>query len=720
MQNFDWNDGLSVGIESIDNDHKKLLSLINELSNAILKNHASNVIENVFLQLEEYVVVHFEREEALMEKCHYPGIENHIKQHQIFIQKVPELKYKLLKADSAKICQEVNVFLYDWLMNHIIGEDLDFTQYAYEANLSDEKPRKFKGISNWLTEHIVLRARLALTALLPLVTLFALSFLVLWSAYKEFVPVQQQFELIPLVHQINSLSHNLQIERGLSVAFLASKDSEFYSRLTQQYIFTDKEIIKYKQEVESIKGKIINKTMREEFTLEEHYFSQLLEQRKVIEAREVDSTLTFYTGFIASLLELTESLHHQKMTYSMVQNFTAIKAILNLKETMGLERAIGSLAIEQGYLSKLQLRKFIQLIGQKKGFLKSFHHAATEKQLSQFKLGCEEQNISILEQEILLSILENEPSKLKTHVWFDLLSCEINQLKIFTEFLIKDLTNYTISKVFDLRQRFYIIASVLLAIFTLTFLMFFLLKRSITIPLGRLTHALHDLAFGTKKVMLKDKFTDDELGELLKSYEKCRRRLLQIDISSSINFMRLGLDLDEKILEKKHYEKLSSIDPLTGAFNRRKLNELAILEIERIACANKPLSVMMLDIDFFKKINDTYGHAVGDKVLIAFYQSCQRLVRNIDIVARIGGEEFVILMPETDLQQASEVAERIRSVIEQQVLDIDNKVIKHTVSIGVVTWGKSSYKNFDDFLHDADQQLYEAKESGRNCVIIKF
>jgi len=714
MQNFHWNDGLNIGIESIDNDHKKLLSLITELSNAIQSNHTSDVIENIFLQLEEYIVAHFSREEALMKESHYSDLENHIKQHQDFVKKVPELKQKLLSADTRKVSQEVNVFLYNWLMNHIIGEDFNFAQQVYKLNLADEKPPRHKGISIWLSEHFVLNNRLVFATILPVVALFILSFFLFWKAYEELVPVQNQLELIPLVSQVNSITHNLQIERGLSIAYLALKNIEFHSKLSKQYKYTDQEINIYKQKVEAIIKQPINNKATKGITLIENHLIQLVNQRK---ETNIDSTFKFYSRFITSLLDITENITHQKMSSKIAHNFTAISAISNLKEMMGLERAMGSLAIEQGYLSTPQFRKFIQLIGQKKGFLKTFKNAATIPQISQLELIYKEKSILDIEQTFFLSAEENRLSSMNSQTWFNVLSKEINQLKKLNDFLINDLTTHTNLRIDELKRQLYLIGIGLILVLTITLFTFLILKRSITVPINRLTHALNDLAFGNKDVMLKDTFADDELGLLLESYEKCRRRLLQADISSSIDFIRLDVELNEKRVEKDYYEKLSSIDPLTGAVNRRKLSALAMLEIERTNRFDRSLSVMMLDIDFFKKINDIHGHAIGDKVLISFFKTCQKLARNIDTIARIGGEEFVILMPETDLQQAAIAAERVRLAIEKQTYKLDDTIIKYTVSIGVASWDKITYNNFEGFLQEADQRLYKAKGLGRNGVV---
>jgi diguanylate cyclase (GGDEF)-like protein len=127
---------------------------------------------------------------------------------------------------------------------------------------------------------------------------------------------------------------------------------------------------------------------------------------------------------------------------------------------------------------------------------------------------------------------------------------------------------------------------------------------------------------------------------------------------------------------------------------------------------------MVLDIDHFKNINDSYGHGVGDEVLITFYQTCLEAVRNSDVVARIGGEEFVIIMPNTELANASKFAERLRDKIANLEISIANHQISVTVSIGVSQWKSDFFINAETFIAFADKSLYQAKNSGRNKVVI--
>lgn len=170
--------------------------------------------------------------------------------------------------------------------------------------------------------------------------------------------------------------------------------------------------------------------------------------------------------------------------------------------------------------------------------------------------------------------------------------------------------------------------------------------------------------------------------------------------------------------------RLAIMDPLTNVFNRRHFYELAKVEYERSCRYHRPISAIMIDLDHFKRVNDTYGHSTGDLVLQAIAETCQRKLRKSDIFGRYGGEEFVIIMPETDEQRAWNVAERLRRSIVHISIPINDGAIAITISLGVATLSPEDLcsDNSGDLLEKlidkADQALYQAKQAGRNRVIV--
>ncbi|HNB52954.1 MAG TPA: GGDEF domain-containing protein, partial [Anaerolineales bacterium] len=154
-------------------------------------------------------------------------------------------------------------------------------------------------------------------------------------------------------------------------------------------------------------------------------------------------------------------------------------------------------------------------------------------------------------------------------------------------------------------------------------------------------------------------------------------------------------------------------DHLTGIFNRRQLFNLGELEFKRARRFNRPLSAIMLDIDHFKKINDTYGHAKGDQVLKSLAQFLKIHLREFDILGRYGGEEFVIILPGADMLNARNVAYRLRKGVQDRPMI--NGSVSITISLGVAELS-NDITDFQALIHQADMAMYDAKNAGRNRV----
>ncbi|ATX78920.1 diguanylate cyclase (GGDEF) domain-containing protein [Mariprofundus aestuarium] len=166
--------------------------------------------------------------------------------------------------------------------------------------------------------------------------------------------------------------------------------------------------------------------------------------------------------------------------------------------------------------------------------------------------------------------------------------------------------------------------------------------------------------------------------------------------------------------------KLAITDELTMLNNRRYFMKRLGEEFSRAKRYGRPISCIMLDIDFFKQVNDEHGHLEGDHVLRSIARLMEAQERNTDVVARYGGEEFVFMLPETELNEALQVAERLRKSIEASSVSLsDGTVLNLTVSLGVCSWGSEQMAATDDFhalIKEADEALYRAKENGRNRV----
>jgi diguanylate cyclase (GGDEF)-like protein/PAS domain S-box-containing protein len=185
-----------------------------------------------------------------------------------------------------------------------------------------------------------------------------------------------------------------------------------------------------------------------------------------------------------------------------------------------------------------------------------------------------------------------------------------------------------------------------------------------------------------------------------------------------VGLLPTAVDITERKLLEDELKRQAHLDYLTGLSNRRHFMEQAEVELSRAVRYDNNLSILMLDIDHFKRVNDTYGHQSGDAVLRTLAKVCQDVLRNIDIIGRMGGEEFAVVLPETNIEKTVEVAQRLREVIASTEVSLpDAGKIHFTVSIGIAT-RSDQLVNIDELLKQADKALYIAKETGRNKVCI--
>ncbi len=195
-------------------------------------------------------------------------------------------------------------------------------------------------------------------------------------------------------------------------------------------------------------------------------------------------------------------------------------------------------------------------------------------------------------------------------------------------------------------------------------------------------------------------------------YFSSRAKVIELNENKEVSILfGIIVDITKHQEQKKEFERLSQTDALTGLYNRFKLDESLNIEIDRYKRENRPLSLIMMDIDQFKNINDQFGHLIGDEVLKQIAGILKENTRKIDVIGRWGGEEFMIICPNTPIRNAKELAEKLR--IRMQTIAFKTKK-EQTASFGI-----SEFKNddsVDSFINRADNALYQAKAKGRNRV----
>jgi diguanylate cyclase (GGDEF)-like protein len=186
------------------------------------------------------------------------------------------------------------------------------------------------------------------------------------------------------------------------------------------------------------------------------------------------------------------------------------------------------------------------------------------------------------------------------------------------------------------------------------------------------------------------------------------------DTGTQIGTAALIRDVTEEVRLNKELEKLSTSDALTGLYNRRFLDDRLQIETHRAKRYCSELSIVLFDVDHFKKFNDEHGHTQGDRVLESLGATLIDIVRDPDLPCRYGGEEFLVILPETGLVGAQKFAERLRIFVEST--EVDGLTV--TISLGVASCNKGKLEDPLQFIEIADKALYQAKENGRNQVVL--
>ncbi len=237
----------------------------------------------------------------------------------------------------------------------------------------------------------------------------------------------------------------------------------------------------------------------------------------------------------------------------------------------------------------------------------------------------------------------------------------------------------------------------------------YLLSLSLVRPLNRLTSGAGKVAAGDLEVDVPVG-SRDEVGYLTEVFNDMVARLRQ---------GREELAAINETLREKNVElhEISITDSLTGLYNRKHLMETLDREVGRSQRHNHTFSLLVIDIDHFKKYNDTYGHLAGDEVLSRLASVFKESIRSSDYAARYGGEEFIVMLPEIGPEQGVEAAERIRHKVAEERFGDDGESIKVTISVGVASYPESG-EDAESVIRNADEALYEAKELGRNQVVL--
>ncbi|WP_373035858.1 diguanylate cyclase [Sulfurimonas sp.] len=519
-----------------------------------------------------------------------------------------------------------------------------------------------------------------------LLTFFSLLFL-LFAIVNEYLHVendvltsQKSLSVVEKLSCVSQLIHSLQKERGLTSIYLLNHDIDFYDKLTQQRKITDSKL-KSNQEFVDLSSNI--QKIRNSVDANASNANEIrCDIIKGLYTVEIDKLLLNIS------LELTELRHAKEISHQLY----AILYLLKARENLGILRADTLCYYEKNKLSQSEILKssyqfdiFIGQLDYFKAHIKKTPYDASKYQNDEFLKPVKLQIASIVKEGKLL----DRSSSLS---WWTDMTSAIDSMKKTEDTIFKKIKEYSQHNIHvNERNLFWYLTVALVAL---------LLISVLTIStVVRILRASSSLISSLNKV---EQTQDFSLRLCVKSKDEFGQ------LSSSVNKL---LSYTNQILKEK--ERLASIDLLTGLMNRRSFIAIAEKEIARSNRHGQPLSLIFCDIDNFKFINDNHGHNVGDDVLKSFANILSLYIRKNDYLARWGGEEFLVLAPETNEAQAAKLAESLRQMTEKLCMQKINGI---TCSFGVAQLKKN--ESLESLHKRADHAMYSAKKLGRNQVCV--
>lgn len=531
--------------------------------------------------------------------------------------------------------------------------------------------------------------------------------------YDDYLANRKVYNSSQTFISMNRLTNALQLERGLSIAYSFKRNSNLKNDLITQQHLVQQYYEKYTGQIKELYSPQKYRKLIQNIDTQ---YSRIKKCRQNTDQNKcsIHHILNTYTLMIHQLLNQEEHLSKNVADKMLRSSLISLASLLYQKEQMGLKRAIGTILLQKPKQTWFK-REFITLDEQEKFFRKVFLQQADEIQKKEFfsLLNKEPAQLSRQYTEaIIKQIIEGREAGIASKEWFKTMTESIELFKVFIDREVKHIQEYTRRKTeaFTTVPLLWIGVLVLLGILFTYFIL--LLEKSIYDPIKKLSDLLIALSKGERNIHFFRKHTKDEFGLLQDAYEALRIELLKSD--------RQEIKIHAHQQKAENLENIAFYDPLTGALNRRKFEDISNYELLRSKHNSRPLSLLIIDADYFKSINDNYGHANGDIVLQKLVTVCKKHMRSLDHIFRFGGEEFIILLPETDINTAAEYAQRLCKIIASEEIVLEGYTIKLTVSIGVSALQTDTDTKIEDVLKRADNALYKAKNEGRNRVITEL
>jgi len=536
---------------------------------------------------------------------------------------------------------------------------------------------------------ISIRLRIFLLALVTIAAVLSAFYIEYYYIQKNLTFAKNTALMAEDIQSVATFIHSMQKERGLTAGHL-SKHNE------RTHILLLKQRKKTLQQLKQLEG--VELLQNTDFS--ENFFTSLIAMQQQIDAKKArwQEAKEFYTQFIQQMhQQITLKLASQDFSTDISYELRSFSYLARVRENLGLIRAMMNRGYHQGEINDKEKQSLQHYYANFKDNLNTFDiiskmHVEKTQDSSWLVEFHNDVFDSVIQQ--INQAVDNDEKRLSgsSLTWWQESTLTIDLMKKTEDLILLQIKQYTSQQI-----SYYKIYLFWYGVFAVCVLMLVALLTSFTVvrifkALSILIHSLNNIQQTQNYGLRINSDSKDEFGK----------------ISHSINEL---LSCTDKLIKDKDF--LASTDLLTGLMNRRSFIKIAENEIKRNKRYATPLSLIYCDIDFFKKINDSYGHIQGDTVLTLFAQTLQKKLRSSDFIARWGGEEFIILATETDLESAKNLAENLRLAAMEMPIENIQQV---TASFGVAQ--KIIGESFSDWCKRADDALYQAKNTGRNKVCV--
>ena len=719
MRYLQWDQSLEVGLEEIDQDHKHIIELANQLNDMVASRQSIETIQPAFASLRDFLKQYFAEEERQLVEYNCGNTDKHIAQHKALLDKFTESQLQLDRAESLMQVADIIEDTHKRIIDHMIDDDINLAQAVHfkkwQQKASWFERANYK-IMNFL-ELFRIRFRLIMAAIFPLIAMTGFATVILSGSIRDVSAMRQVSHWIDSTLLIQNLVHELQKERGLSSGVISSDGQQFSDQLFLQRSLSNIQLRQLR--VSSGSQPAVTYARIE---------SAINHLREQVDATEFDAlqSNSQFAAVIAQLLNIPSTSFTAHESHDISQLTTVLLTLMQYSEAVGMERAYGSAGFSQGYFDEILYKNLLYFAVKQQGLEKNINTYMPSNQLAkwqQLQANMPQKQIDERRSGAFNSLKQNREVKTNSVYWWDLMTTKIDMLYQFEQQLALQLKKMANDKQSLVLTTLIATFSTIAIVIVLTVLLSVLLGSSIVRPIERITNSLRELASGNRQIVLSGAVKHSEIGATMRAYEALRRSMIRMVIlerdrtQNSFMMHQQMQVLDEQIKKGNELKQMTITDALTGVLNRRGFFAFCEETLRNLRGKNIPMSLLMLDIDFFKAVNDNYGHSTGDTVLHYFTSTCRRELRSQDIFGRLGGEEFAALLVGSKGDTTKAIVERICHRVSNSICRVDGSDIRITTSIGVTCF-QIDDADIEAALKRADDALYKAKANGRNCAVL--